>query len=270
MAINVRGELIDLSEPKVVGILNATPDSFFACSRAQNEKDIASRVEEMSEAGADIIDIGGCSTRPGSKPASKEEELARLNLALSVLRKVAPEAIVSVDTFRAEVARRCYEKYGIEVLNDVSGGEADAEMFSTVAELHIPYVLTHSSDLSASREPVRDMLRQLGLKVAHLHEIGVADVIVDPGFGFGKTLQQNYAILHQLEVLHELDCPILVGVSRKSMIYKLLGQTPESALNGTTVLHTIALEKGAHFLRVHDVPACMEILKILKIMRGNA
>lgn len=270
MTINVNGKLLDLSEPKVMGILNVTPDSFYAQSRMQSEKDIASRVERILEEGADIVDVGGCSTRPGSEPASLEEEVQRVEWALSVVRRVAPHAIVSVDTFRAEVARRCYEQYGIEMLNDISGGEADRDMFSTVADLNIPYVLTHSSDLSSSSEPVRDMLRQLGAKVAQLHELGVKDVVVDPGFGFGKTLPQNYAIFRQLEVLHVLECALLVGISRKSMIYRVLENTPETALNGTTVLHTIALEKGTHILRVHDVKECVEVIKLLKTLRGNA
>lgn len=270
MTINVRGNLMDLSEPKVMGILNVTPDSFFSPSRAQSEREVASRVEKMLEEGADIVDVGGCSTRPGSEPVSLEEEAKRVGWALSIVRKVAPEAVVSVDTFRAEVARCCHEQFGIEILNDISGGEADEKMFSTVADLNIPYVLTHSSDLSSSQEPLRDLLQQMGRKVAQLHEMGVKDVIVDPGFGFGKTLCQNYTIFHQLEVLHALECPLLVGVSRKSMVYKLLGQTPETALNGTTVLHTLALGKGAHILRVHDVRECKEALKILNTLRENA
>ena len=252
-SINVGGELLSLDTPIVMGILNATPDSFY--QHHEGAEAIALRTRQMLTEGATIVDVGACSTRPGSTPINEEEEMRRLRKALSVVRKEASKAIVSVDTFRASVAKMCVEEFNVQMVNDVSGGEMDSTMFQTVASLGVPYVLTSSSPM-----PLRD----LGGKVEALHDLGVCDIILDPGFGFGKTLEQNYVVMQSLEVLHELHLPLLVGVSHKSMIYNLLGTTPDDALNGTTVLHTIALMKGAHILRVHEVKEAIECIKIVR------
>ena len=255
------GELLPLESPVVMGILNATPDSFYQHDESADA--ISARTRQMITEGATILDVGACSTRPGFTPPDEKEEMRRLKEALSIVRREAPEAILSVDTFRAEVGKMCVEEYGVQLVNDISGGNLDKKMFQTVAELHVPYILTHNGSLS-EETPVSQLLRELGAKVEALHDLGVCDVIIDPGFGFGKTLEQNYVIMQNLEVLHELGLPLLVGISHKSMIYKLLDQTPEEALNGSTVLHTIALMKGAHILRVHEVKEAMECIKIVR------
>ena len=260
-SINVGGELLSLDTPIVMGILNATPDSFF--QHHEGDEAIRLRTCQILAEGATILDVGACSTRPNSTPVDEKEELRRLREALTVVRKEAPEAIVSVDTFRASVAKMCVGEYGVQIVNDISGGALDAEMFKTVAELGVPYVLTECSPFEGELEGVSQLLRDLGGKVEALHDMGVCDIILDPGFGFGKTLEQNYILMQNLEVLHELELPLLVGVSHKSMIYKLLGITPDEALNGTTVLHTIALQKGAHILRAHEVKEAMECIKIV-------
>ena len=252
-SINVGGELLSLEVPIVMGILNATPDSFY--QHHEGADSIRLRTRQMLDEGAAILDVGACSTRPGFTPPDEKEEMRRLREALKVVREEAPEAVVSVDTFRASVAKMCVEEFGVQMVNDISGGEFDKEMFRMVAELHVPYVLTHNKSLS-------NFLQDMGSKVENLHELGVCDVILDPGFGFGKTLDENYILMQNLEVLHELHLPLLVGVSHKSMIYKLLGTTPEEALNGTTALHTVALMKGAHILRTHEVREAMECVKI--------
>ncbi|MBO7137074.1 MAG: dihydropteroate synthase [Bacteroidaceae bacterium] len=268
------GELLSLGSPIVMGILNATPDSFY--QHHEGAEAIRMRTRQMLAEGASIQDVGACSTRPDSIPVSEEEEARRLREALVIVRQEAPEAIVSVDTFRSQIAKMCVEEFGAQIVNDISGGELDSEMFKTVAELGVPYVLTHNGPLpksiskegeeSYSREEelevVSQLMREMGSKVERLHELGVCDIIIDPGFGFGKTLKQNYIIMQNLEVLHELQLPLLVGVSHKSMIYKLLGTTPEEALNGSTVFHTVALQKGAHILRVHEVREAMECIKV--------
>ena len=258
-SINLGGELLSLDTPIVMGILNATPDSFY--QHHEGAEAIAARTQQMLAEGAAILDVGACSTRPGYTPPDEKEEMRRLRNALAVVRKVAPKAVVSVDTFRADVAKMCVEEFGVQMVNDISGGDLDNKMFKTVAELGVPYVLTHNAPLP--KEGLGEALRDLGSKIEELHEMGVCDVILDPGFGFGKTLEQNYIVMQNLEVLHELGLPLLVGVSHKSMIYKLLGTTPDEALNGTTVLHTIALMKGAHILRVHEVREAIECIKIV-------
>lgn len=259
--INVGGELLQLDTPIVMGILNATPDSFY--QHHEGVEAIAMRIRQILAEGARIVDVGACSTRPGYTPPDEKEEMLRLREALAVVREEAPKAIVSVDTFRAEVAKMCVEEFGVQIVNDISGGDLDKEMFKTVAELGVPYVLTHNKALpEGESEMVSQLLRDLGDKVEQLHDIGVCDIILDPGFGFGKTLEQNYILMRNLEVLHELELPLLVGVSHKSMIYKLLGTTPDEALNGTTVLHTTALMKGAHILRAHEVKEAVECIKI--------
>lgn len=255
-----------------MGILNATEESFYAPSRSHTQEGVAERALAMLNEGASILDVGGCSTKPGLPPVSEEEEMRRLSMALEVIRKVAPEAIISVDTFRASVAKRCVSDYGVNIINDVYGGQADERMFETVAELHVPYILTHSKGASnphptnLAPHPSANLWQtftySLAESINRLRLMGVSDIIVDPGFGFGKTLDDNYLLMTHLEELHLLGCPILAGVSRKSMIYNLLGNTPDEALNGTTALHTVALMKGAHILRVHDVKAAVEAVEI--------
>ena len=261
-SINAGGELLSLEEPVVMGILNATPDSFY--KHEEGAEALAHHALQMLEEGASILDVGACSTRPGFTPPDEEEEMRRLKEALSALRKVAPKAILSVDTFRASVAKMCVEGFGVQMVNDISGGELDKEMFKTVAELGVPYILTHNANLDETEDApfMAALLREMGGKVEALHELGVCDIILDPGFGFGKTLEQNYALMSQLECLQVMELPILVGVSRKSMIYRLLDITPDDSLNGTTVLHTIALMKGASILRVHDVRPAVECVRI--------
>lgn len=270
-SIRVGGRLMDLSTPKVMGILNVTPDSFYADSRKQSEADIARRVEQIMDEGGDIIDVGAYSSRPGAADVTAQEEMERLARALRIIRRLAPGAVVSIDTFRAGVARCCVEDYGAHIINDISGGEMDADMFSTVASLQVPYILMHMQGTPQTMQSqpsyqnvVIEVMQSLGKRASLLHEMGVCDVILDPGFGFGKTLQHNYQLLSRLSQLHELHLPLLVGVSRKSMIYNLLGCTPQEALGGTTVVHTIALLQGAHILRVHDVKAATEAVRIVR------
>ena len=332
MDININGHLLDLSAPLVMGILNVTPDSFYAGSRLSIDPDaIVSRARGMIEAGATLLDIGAVSTRPGASPVSADEELSRLTPALAALRRALPDAIISVDTFRAAVARRVVCDYGVQIINDVSAGVLDPDLFSVVADLRVPYVLTHSGGFASSAlpdnsfsstpvvpdsatfsespdsssnpvvpevapssciagsdaaslpdsatvprlsrrvEPISvQVARFFAERLQQLYALGVSDVILDPGFGFGKSLEQNYALLHGLSDLIKLfpDNPFLIGVSRKSMIYRLLGTTPEGALNGTTVLHTLALQAGAHILRVHDVPEAVEAVRICSAVQS--
>ena len=268
--INVRGRLVSLDEPQVMGILNVTPDSFFATSRCRSEEEIRQRVCMMRREGATMVDIGAYSSRPGAEEVSVEEELRRLLPAIGIVREEWPDAIISVDTFRAEAARQAVEA-GADIINDISGGEMDKDMFRTVAELHVPYILMHmqGTPQDMQKAPHYDNLmcevfRSLGERVEELHEMGVADVIVDPGFGFGKTMAQNYEMMARLGEFRLLGCPILVGISRKSMVYRLLDATPEESLNGTTALNTIALMNGASILRVHDVREAVEAIKIYR------
>ncbi len=259
--LNIRGKLLTLDKPLVMGILNVTAESFYAQSRSFTATAIEQRTKEILSEGASIIDIGGCSTKPGLAPVSEEEEMTRLAMALEAIRNVAPDALLSVDTFRAAVARRCVEDYGVQIINDVYGGEADKAMFDTIAQLQVPYILTAAT-------PYEQLTYSLAERIDRLHLMGVNDIIVDPGFGFGKTLDENYRLMAHLEELHLLGCPLLVGISRKSMIYNLLGTTPEESLNGTTALHTIALMKGAHILRVHDVKAAREAILITEKLKA--
>lgn len=267
--INVRGKLLDLSKPCVMGILNVTPDSFYAESRKQSEEDILLRANEILEQGASIIDIGAYSSRPGADEVSPKEETERLTHALTIIRKAHPEAIISIDTFRASVAETCVRDYGADIINDISGGELDKNMFETVARLQVPYILMHMKGTPQNMQQdthydnlLADILQYFGRKIDELHELGVNDIILDPGYGFAKTLEQNYELLHEQEALFEFGLPLLVGISRKSMIYRLLGTTPQEALNGTSVLNTIALTKGANILRVHDVREAVETITI--------
>lgn len=257
--INIRGRLLDLSRPIVMGILNATPDSFFADSRVQTEKEIFNRANSIITEGAKIIDVGACSTRPGGEVASEEEEMRRLEIALPIIRKAQPDAIISIDTFRASVARRCVEDFGADIINDVEEGK-DPDMFATVAELGVPYILMSTAP------NLHDMLIRFADKLQRLRELRQKDIIIDPGFGFGKTMDENYTLLNEMERLQVLELPILVGISRKRMIHKRLGITPAESLNGTTVLNTIALSKGVSILRVHDIRAAIEAVIIYNEM----
>lgn len=275
MTINVKGRLIDLSErPLVMGILNVTPDSFFGESRAQTDKEILLRLEKLIGEGADIIDIGAYSSRPGADDVSAEEEMRRLAHALTIVNSTHPDTIVSIDTFRADVARECVEKYGAAIINDIAGGELDKDMFRTVAELNVPYIMMHMVGNPKNMQQnvtyddlMGDILKYFGEKIRELELMGVKDIIVDPGFGFSKTLEQNYELLSKMSMLKMFGKPILVGVSRKSMIYKLLETTPAEALNGTTVVDTLALTQGAHILRVHDVRPAVEAVKIYEMYK---
>ena len=252
--INVKGRLLDFSEPRVMGILNVTPDSFYADSRAATKQAVVERARQIVAEGGTIIDVGACSTRPGSVPVSQEEETARLRMALRLVRQEMPEAVVSVDTFRPEVAGMTIEEFGVDIINDISGGSP--AMYRIVSRLRVPYILT-------SQQPtMRDILLDFADRVQQLRDLGQQDIILDPGFGFGKTVEQNYAVLNQLEQLQVMALPVLVGVSRKSMIYKALDVTPDEALNGTTVLNTVALAKGASVLRVHDVREAVECVQL--------
>ena len=253
--INVRGRLLDLSEPRVMGILNVTPDSFYADSRQQTKAEIARRAAQIVAEGADIIDIGACSTRPGSQPATEAEETERLRLALDIVRREQPDAVVSVDTFRPDVAAMAVKDFGVDIINDVY---PSTEMFRMVSRLRVPYILM------SSKPTLREMLLEFAEWVQLLRDFGQKDIILDPGFGFGKTLEENYAVLQDMERLQVMELPVLVGVSRKSMIWRLLGTSPEEALNGTTVLNTVALQKGANILRVHDVREAVECVKIVQ------
>ena len=270
--INVSGRLIELSHPQVMGILNVTPDSFFADSRKQTEEEIAKRAEQILEEGAAMIDVGAFSTRPGAAMVSEEEESARLHLALSVIRRNHPEAVLSVDTFRPAVAKRVIEEFGDCVINDVGGLTAGPdgaladdpirreEMFRLVSNMRVPYIYMTSA------ATLREVLLDFAEKAQQLRDLGQKDIILDPGFGFGKTTDQDYALMGELEKLQVMQLPILVGISRKSMIWRRLGITPAEALNGTTALHAVALLKGANILRVHDVKAAVETVKLIQTL----
>ena len=275
--INVNGSLLDLSVPCVMGILNITPDSFYAGSRMQTEAEIAARAQQILDEGAGIIDIGAYSSRPNAENVSPREEMERLRMGLEILRKTHPGAVISVDTFRADVARMCVEEYGVAIINDIAAGEMDADMFRTVVELNVPYIMMHmqGTPQNMQQHPHYDnLLKEVFLyfaqKVQQLRDLGMKDIILDSGFGFGKTVEHNYELLAHLEEFRVFELPLLVGVSRKSMIYRLLGNTPQDALNGTTVLDTICLLKGADILRVHDVREAVETVKIVEAMRKNS
>ena len=277
--LNFRGKLVELQRPWVMGILNVTPDSFYAESRTPMAEPvgIAERAEKMLLEGADIIDVGAYSSRSGAEDISPLEEMKRLEVALAAVRNVAPDVYVSVDTFRADVARQCVEHFGVDAINDISGGVLDKSMPKVVAKLGVPYIIMHMQGKPATmqqapeyKDVVAEVLEFLARQQQRFYESGGKDVIVDPGFGFGKTLQHNYHLMNRLEDFHELHAPLLVGVSRKSMIYKLLETTPQEALNGSTVLHTIAMMKGAHLLRVHDVKAAVEARSLLETMWSSA
>ena len=255
--LNLHGRLMDLGEPQVMGILNVTPDSFFAGSRSQTEEEIAVRCNQIVSEGASIIDIGACSTRPGSTPVSESEEMDRLRMALDIVRRELPYSIISVDTFRPDVARMVVEEFGVDIINDV--GE-DKAMYRMVTRLGVPYILM------SNKATTREILLDFASDVQQLRDLGAKDIILDPGFGFGKTLEQNYEVMSELEKFQVMDLPLLVGISRKSMIYKMFGYTANEALNGTTALNTVALMKGASILRVHDVREAVECVKLFSYL----
>lgn len=267
--INVKGKLVDLSSPAVMGILNITPDSFYAGSRKQTEAEIAERVQQLRNDGATIIDIGGYSSRPNTDFVDEKEEMNRLAFALPILFREYPEAIVSADTFRADIAARCVEKYGVAIINDISAGELDSAMFDTIARLNVPYIMMHmrgTPQTMMQNTDYQDLQREIFLyfadKIDQLRTKGLNDIILDPGFGFSKTTEQNYSLLNYLEDFSIFGLPLLVGFSRKKMIRNVLNCDTEHSLNGTTVLNTIALTKGANILRVHDVKEAVETIHL--------
>lgn len=274
--INAGGTLLSLEKPLVMGILNATPDSFFEGSRMQTEAQIADRANQIMEEGGTIIDVGAFSTRPGAAVVSEEEELKRMRRALAIVRREQPKAVVSIDTYRPSVARMAVEEYGADIINDVSEGgltgvvdtpldeSEDKTIFETVAALRVPYILM------SVKSNVHDMLKAFASEVAQLRALGVNDIILDPGFGFGKTLDENYALLSDMEKLQVMDLPLLVGVSRKRMIWQFSGTSAGEALNGTTAINMVALMKGAHILRVHDVKEAREAVDIFNKMNDYA
>lgn len=274
LTLNLSGKLLSLERPIVMGIINVTPDSFYSTSRIAGERELRERIDTLLREGASIADVGAYSSRPGAEDVSSQEEMRRLAPTLQILRDEYPELPVSVDTFRAEVARWAVQEYGVSMINDISGGALDPEMYTTIAELQVPYVLMHMRGTPQTmggqtdyRDLVLDILDYFIERVGQLTELGVHDVILDPGFGFSKTLEQNYELLARMSDLQTvLPQPLLVGVSRKSMVYRLLGVTPEEALNGTSILHAFALERGAKILRVHDVAPAVEAIRIYETM----
>lgn len=259
--INIHGRLLDLATPQVMGILNVTPDSFYAASRKQTEAEIAERANQIIAEGATMIDVGACSTRPGFQEISEAEEMERLRFGLGVVRREQPDSVISVDTFRPDVARMAVEEFGVGIINDVT--EGSAVMFRMVSRLCVPYILM------SVQPTIREMLLSFVEKVQQLRDLGAKDIILDPGFGFGKTLDQNYQVMNGLDKLQVMNLPLLVGVSRKSMIYRLFACTPDDSLNGTTALNTLALMKGASILRVHDVKEAVECCRIVEKMKSD-
>lgn len=271
-SINKRGDLIEFARPQVMGILNITPDSFYSQSRTTTQKAIADRIEKMLNEGVDIIDIGAYSSRPGAADVSPAEECRRLELGMKILRELAPTTLVSVDTFRADVAKEAILNFNVDIINDISGGDLDNDMFDMVATLNVPYILMHMRGTPTTMNTMTDydnitvdVIKSLSGKINRLSLMGVNDIIVDPGFGFSKNVTQNYELLRNLEIFHALEKPLLVGISRKSMIYRPLNCAPEDALNGTTVLNTISLLAGASILRVHDVKDAVEAVKLVEL-----
>ena len=271
-SLNIKGRLVEINRPQVMGILNVTPDSFFTDSRSFDADAISHRVATMVAEGADMIDIGAYSSRPGAGEVSATEEMQRLERGMAIVRKIAPSILVSVDTFRADVARYAVESLGVHMVNDISAGLLDDNMVATVAQLKVPYIAMHMRGTPATMSEmiqydnvVADVMRELSQRINEFTLAGINDIIIDPGFGFAKTTEQNYELLQNLELFHELGYPLLVGVSRKSMIYRALGVTPDNALNGTTVVNTIALQAGASILRVHDVKQAVEAVKIMML-----
>lgn len=268
--INLNGTLHDVSTPIVMGIVNVTPDSFFEGSRYQTEKSIAERTQQILTEGGRMIDVGAYSSRPDAEHISEEEEWRRLAFALRVIRETAPDAAISVDTFRSEIAKRAVGEFGVAMINDISGGEMDKLMFETIGKLRVPYVLMHMKGSPQTMQQncnydnlMQEILLYFSKKVEALRKLGVCDILLDPGFGFSKTMDQNYELMHHLSDFRIFDLPMLVGISRKSMIYKLLETTPENSINGTTVLNTLSILGGANILRVHDVKQAVECIRLI-------
>lgn len=273
-SLNIRGRLIEYDRPAVMAIINATPDSFYEYSRCTSQRSIADATKRAIDEGADMIDLGAYSSRPGASDVAPDDELNRLTKALDVIRKIDRSIPVSIDTFRADVARECIINYGADIINDISGGNLDADMFKTVAELRVPYILMHMRGTPSDMQSLTDypqgvtssVIAELAPKLDKMALMGVNDVIVDPGFGFAKTVEQNYRLLRDLEAFAMLGRPVLVGVSRKSMATKPLGISTNDALNATTVLNTAAVERGASILRVHDVKAARETVDLTNLL----
>ena len=269
--ININGQLLDFSTPRVMGIVNVTPDSFFSGSRTEAANEIIKRCGQILREGGTMIDVGAQSTSPASRFLDAKEETERLMPALKLIRNEFPDTILSVDTFYADVAKESVEEYGVNIINDISGGQIDERMFPVVAQLNVPYILMHMRGTPQTMQQfthydnfIQDILYYFSERKAKLNQLGVNDVIIDPGFGFSKTISQNYELMAYLKYFHIFEEPILVGISRKSMIYKLLGTTPEESLNGTSVLNAVALLSGADILRVHDVKEAVECVKIIE------
>ena len=274
LTLNLSGKLLSLEHPVVMGIINVTPDSFYSTSRIAGEQELRTRIDTLLRERASIADLGAYSSRPGAEEVSAQEEMRRLAPALRILRDEYPALPVSVDTFRADVARWAVQEYGVAMINDISGGTLDPQMYPTIAELQVPYILMHMrgtpqtmGGLTDYQDLILDLIDYFIQRVGQLTELGVHDIVLDPGFGFSKTLEQNYELLARMSDLGTvLPQPLLVGISRKSMIYRLLGQTPEEALNGTSILHAFALERGAKILRVHDVAPAVEAIRLYEAM----
>ena len=271
LSLNLGGSFMSLSTPKIVGIINTTPDSFYAGSRVPEPGQAVERAREMIEQGADILDIGAVSSRPGSEDVPESVEMERFIPVLEALREAFPDFPLSIDTWRSGVARSLREQFGINMINDISAGEVDPEMFQTIAQLGIPYVMMHMQGTPSTMQQdpvyhhvVNDLLQFFADKIFQLRQLGVIDMVIDPGFGFGKTLEQNYMLLRELDSFRVFELPLMVGISRKSMIYNVLGSDPDHALNGTTAAHMALLLKGANLLRVHDVRAAVETVKIFQ------
>jgi dihydropteroate synthase len=274
--LNIRGELLTISTPLVMGVINTTPDSFYGKSRKRGVVEILSETEKMVAEGASIIDVGGYSSRPGARRVDEAEEWERLEPALKGIRKKFPKLILSIDTFRSGIAARAVNDYEVDIINDVSAGELDTNMFLTIAELQVPYIMMHMQGDPNNMQSkaiydnvVTEVIRYFSVKIHQLRHLGINDLIIDPGFGFAKDLDHNYRLLHELEVFKMFELPLLVGVSRKSMIYNLLQVSPDEALNGTTVLNTMALWKGANILRVHDVGEAVEVVKMVEKIKNS-
>ena len=274
LTLNLSGQLLSLERAVVMGIINVTPDSFYSTSRIAGEQELRTRIDTLRREGASIADLGAYSSRPGAEEVSAQEEMRRLAPALRILRDEYPALPVSVDTFRADVARWAVQEYGVAMINDISGGALDPQMYPTIAELQVPYILMHMrgtpqtmGEQTDYQDLILDLIDYFIQRVGQLTELGVHDIVLDPGFGFSKTLEQNYELLARMSDLGTvLPQPLLVGISRKSMIYRLLGQTPEEALNGTSILHAFALERGAKILRVHDVAPAVEAIRLYEAM----
>lgn len=277
-ALQLRDRELKIDRPLIMGIVNVTPDSFYAGSRCDNGDKVAQCVQRIVDEGGDIIDIGGYSTHPGASEVTEEEEYARVKHGVEIVKRIAPHATTSVDTFRANVAQKAVEELGVDIVNDVAGGTLDSLMFKTVARLQVPYIVMHMRGTPATMQQLThyergvttEVVENLARKIESLRDMGVTQVISDPGFGFSKTVEQNYELMNHLEQFHQLGAPLLVGISRKAMIYRLLGITPAEALNGTTALNTMALLKGAHILRVHDVRQAVEARAIVKATSGTS